>query len=109
MNKLIPVATVLLTTATLSWAGNPIPAYENYCASCHGNDGKGQTKAGRKAGAKDLTDKAHQASFTDEEAFKSIKEGMKATNGKEKMKPFGDKVTDEEIQTLIAYIRTFAQ
>lgn len=109
MNMFPSVAAVLLATATLSWAADPIPAYEKNCVSCHGKDGKGETKAGRKAGTKDLTDKAHQASFTDEEAFKGIKEGRKDKNGKENMKPMGDKLTDEEIHALVAYVRTFAK
>jgi cytochrome c553 len=79
------------------------------CSSCHGKDGKGQTKAGRMAEAKDLTDAKAQAAFTDEQAFKQIKEGLKDKNGKERMKPFADKLGDDEIKALVAHIRTFKQ
>ena len=34
------------------------------CASCHGKDGKGATKAGRMAGVKDFTDAAYQKGKT---------------------------------------------
>src|SRR5947207_10313599 len=79
--------------------------WEKHCASCHGKDGKGETKAGRKADVKNLTDATYQASFTDEQMFKQIKEGMKDKNGKEKMKAFGGTLSDEEIKALVAFVR----
>jgi len=80
--------------------------WTKHCASCHGKDGKGQTKAGRMAGAKDQTDPAYQATLNDEKSFKSLKEGLK-DGGKEKMKPFGGKLSDDEIKALIAHVRSF--
>ncbi len=75
------------------------------CASCHGKEGKGDTKAGKKANVKDLTDAKYQASFTDEQMFKQIKEGLKDKDGKEKMKAFGGSLSDEDIKALIAHVR----
>jgi mono/diheme cytochrome c family protein len=80
--------------------------WNKHCASCHGKDGKGQTKAGRLAGVKNQTDPKYQATLNDEKMFKSIKEGLKEGN-KEKMKPSADKLTDEEIKALVAYVRQF--
>jgi len=79
--------------------------WTKHCTSCHGKDGKGQTKAGRAADVKDLTDAKYQATFTDEQMFKQIKEGMKDAKGKEKMKPFADKLSDDEIKALVAFVR----
>ena len=79
--------------------------WEKHCASCHGKDGKGETKAGRKADVKNLTDATYQASFTDDQMFKQIKEGMKDKNGKEKMKAFGGTLSDDEIKALVAFVR----
>src|SRR5438477_4940441 len=79
--------------------------WEKHCASCHGKDGKGETKAGRKADVKNLTDATYQASFTDEQILKQIKEGMKDKNGKEKMKAFGGTLSDDEIKALVAFVR----
>jgi len=79
--------------------------WTKHCASCHGKDGKGDTKAGKKAEVKDLTDPKYQESFTDEQMFKQIKEGMKDKNGKEKMKAFGGLLSDEEIKALVACVR----
>src|SRR4051812_38391393 len=53
-------------------AADAVEAYSKNCASCHGKDGAGKTKAGKQVSVGDLTDAAHQKSFTDEEAFTSI-------------------------------------
>jgi mono/diheme cytochrome c family protein len=105
MKKITSIAACLaIGTASLG-AADVKENWEKQCASCHGKDGKGQTKAGRKADVKDLTDATYQASFTDEQMFKQIKEGMKDKNGKEKMKAFGGTLSDEEIKALVAFVR----
>lgn len=98
---LVAALSLAAWTATADTAEN----WTKNCASCHGKDGKGETKAGKKAQVKDLTDAKYQASFTDDAAFKSVKEGMKEGD-KEKMKPFAAKLSDDEIKALIAHVRT---
>lgn len=78
--------------------------WEEHCNSCHGKDGKGRTRAGRMNKVKDFTDLEYQKTFTNKKGFKAIKEGMEV-DGKEKMKPLGDKLKDEEIKALTAYVR----
>jgi mono/diheme cytochrome c family protein len=102
------IATVLFTAAASHAADAPATWAPN-CAACHGSDGAGHTKAGKMLGAKDLTDATFQKSFTDDQAFAAIKGGFKDPSGKEKMKPFSGKLTDDEIKALVAYIRTFAK
>jgi cytochrome c553 len=80
--------------------------YEKNCTKCHGADGKGETKMGQKVGVKDLTDAKYQSSFSDEQAFKTIKEGKKDKDDKVLMKPLAG-ATDDEIKALIAHSRTF--
>jgi mono/diheme cytochrome c family protein len=80
--------------------------WNSNCAACHGKDGKGLTMMGRKLGIKDLTDAKVQASFDDAQATKTIKEGV-TENGREKMKAFGDKFSDDEIKALVARVRSF--
>ena len=80
--------------------------WEKHCQKCHGADGKGQTKMGRQSGVKDYTDPKVQAKLKDENAIKIIKEGI-VEKDKKKMDPYKDKLTDEEIKALIAYIRGF--
>ncbi len=85
--------------------------WDALCASCHGKDGAGHTKAGKKLDVKDLTDAAYQKTFTDADAFKSLKEGLKAKDDPDttKMKPFAEKLSDDEIKALVAYVRTLAK
>ena len=101
---------ILLIASMLSlWTTRAVDVGENWqthCASCHGKDGKGETKAGKKANVKDLTDAKYQSTLKDESMFKAIKEGMKEGN-KEKMKPFGDKLSDEEIKALVDFTKKF--
>src|SRR6266571_4999782 len=78
--------------------------WERNCQKCHGADGKGQTKMGRQSGVKDYTDPKAQAELKEENAVKIIKEGI-VKKDKRKMDPYKDKLTDEEIKALIAYIR----
>lgn len=101
------VATVAITLAfTLPASAEVTELWAKHCASCHGKDGKGQTKMGLKAGVKDYTDAKVQDAFKDDEAFKAVKDGLKGKD-KELMKPFAEKLTDDEIKSLIAYVRAF--
>ncbi len=61
---------------------------------------------GKKLNTKDYRDPKVQAVFSDGEAERAIKEGVK-TNGKETMKAFGGKVSDTDVKALVAYIRSF--
>jgi mono/diheme cytochrome c family protein len=90
--------------ATSVRAGNAAANWTKDCMQCHGKTGAADTKMGQKLNAKNLTDPKVQASFTDADAAKAIKEGIKE-NGKTKMKAFGDKLSDEEINALVAYVR----
>ena len=103
---LVAIVCTAVLVAVSSSAADAKANYDKHCAKCHGPDGKGQTRMGKQAGAKDYTDPKVQAEFDDAKGFKSIKEGQKI-NGKEAMKPFGDKLTDDEIKALVAFMRTF--
>jgi len=92
----VPLA-VRAADAKTNWANN--------CAQCHGAGGKGDTKMGKMLNAMDLTDPKKQASFTDAQATTAIKDGIKQ-NGKTTMKAFGGKLTDDEVQALVKYVRT---
>ncbi len=87
-------------------AGDVTATWNMNCAACHGKDGKGQTMMGHKLAIKDLTDAKVQASFTDDQATKAIKEGV-TENGQTKMKAFADKLSDDDIKALVAHVRSF--
>ncbi len=76
--------------------------YKAHCELCHGEDGKGKTDLGEGLGARDFTEKKFQDSITDENILEQI------TNGTpEKMFPFKDKLTAEEMKALVPVIRAF--
>jgi len=102
--RVLLTAVVLLAAAACVRAGDVKESYEKACVKCHGADGKGDTKMGKKVEVKDLTDAKVQESFTDDKAFKAIKEGIK-DGEKTKMKP-AEGLSDEEIKALVAHVRT---
>ncbi len=106
LRVLLLITVGLLTGALSNRAADVTENWSKHCASCHGKDGKGQTKAGKMAETKDLTGAAYQDSFTDQQAQQQIKDGLKDKTGKERMKPFAGKLTDAEIQALVAHVRT---
>ena len=106
IKTLLIVASLLAAFAGASRAAEVKENWEKHCQKCHGADGKGQTKMGRQSGVKDYTDPKVQAKLKDENAIKIIKEGI-VEKDKKKMDPYKDKLTDEEIKALIAYIRGF--
>ena len=96
----------LLTAAGTLRAAEAKELWEKHCASCHGKDGRGDTKMGKKVGVRDYTDSKVQEALKDDAAIKAIKEGVK-DKGKEVMKPYADKLSDEEIKALLGYVRSF--
>ena len=97
---------LMAVTASAGLAADVKENWDKHCLKCHGADGKGNTKMGKQSGVKDYTDPKVQEELKDENAVKIIKEGI-VEKGKKKMDPYGDKLTDDEIKALIAYIRTF--
>jgi mono/diheme cytochrome c family protein len=107
MKKVLTVSIAVMVMA--AWSARAADAkalYEQDCAKCHGVDGKGETKMGKKLGAKDYTDANVQAELKDDAAFKVIKEGLKDKEGKSLMKP-AEGLSDPDIKGLVAYMRSF--
>jgi mono/diheme cytochrome c family protein len=74
--------------------------YAGQCASCHGKDGRAKTmKSKLRYHARNLTDSEWQKKVSDERIFNSI------MNGKGKMPAFGKKLSDQEIDLLVTYVR----
>jgi cytochrome c553 len=107
MKRILPLVIGLLAVPAISvCAADAKALYEKDCAKCHGADGKGETKMGKKLGAKDYTDAKVQAELKDDAAIKATKEGLKDKEGKVLMKP-AEGLSDQEIKDLVAYMRTF--
>jgi cytochrome c553 len=103
---LIAAAMTLSATAVYASDAKAKEVYDKECAKCHGADGKGDTKMGKKMGAKDYSNPKVQAEMKDDQAFKAIKEGLKDKDGKVLMKPT-EGLSDDEIKALVKYMRTF--
>lgn len=103
----IVAAAAGLSLFTVLGAGNTNEAgaadtatiYNRQCVSCHGRDGRGRTRKGRQTKARDMTDASWQDDISDERLFNSI------SNGRGKMPAFRKKISENDIDALVAYIR----
>ena len=91
--------------ALAAYAADAAANWSEHCAKCHGEDGKGQTKMGRKLDIADLSTAEKQAKFTDADALKAMKDGIKDKNGKVAMKPT-EGISEDEMKALVAHVRT---
>lgn len=74
-------------------------SYAKYCASCHGKDGRAKTFKAKLNHARNLADPEWQGRVSDERIFNSV------MNGKGKMPAYGKKLSEQEIDALVAYVR----
>ena len=111
---IVPVLTALLGVPALAGAvedkakSPPPPAgvavathrlYVKKCTSCHGYDGKGDTKRGIRTKANDWTKPGFLAGFTDDKLIELTAKGIK------KMPGYEDKLSADEIRALVEYMR----
>lgn len=76
--------------------------FDSKCAKCHGKDGRATSLHAKHEHARDLTKAEWQNDITDERIYNSI------SNGKGKNMPgFKNKLTDEQIDALVNYVRHF--
>lgn len=72
------------------------------CQGCHGGDGKAKTKMGEKEKIPDFSNAGWQKRHSDEKIRDAIANGSKENA---KMKAFKDKLSAEQIDGLVKYIR----
>ena len=110
---LIAAAFLLLLAprAGLAQDANAQKAWKTRCASCHGEDGKGQATQGKKMGVEDMTTAAWQKEFTDAKIKTAIQDGLKREkNGKkQQMSAYKEKLKPEEIDGLVKVVRGLAK
>ncbi len=99
----------LLALAPAAWAAGPAPdaaasapLYNQKCAVCHGADGAGHTILGRRYHADLLAKKVQKKSNA--ELARIIAKGKPPH-----MAAFGDQLSKEQIEGLVAYIRHLAK
>jgi mono/diheme cytochrome c family protein len=106
MRALLTVAVLL--AAAPAFAGDGLDLFKKKCAGCHGEDGAGKTKMADKirAGGGDFPDFT-DAKFHEHMDAKAIKDVI--TNGVKdtKMAAFKEKLTPEEIDSLVKVVQAF--
>ena len=98
-----------LGTASAEVDKKTVRTFKAKCASCHGEDGKGETEQGKKMGVRDMTAAPFWKDVTDAKMKDSIANGIKQTkDGKvQEMEPYKDKLKPEDIDALVGYVKTF--
>lgn len=99
-------ATLLMSLSFGAFAhADTIPEiWKAKCKNCHGEDGRADTKTGKKEKVADMTTPGWQSEWTNDKMKVVILEGSKDNK---KMKPFKEKLTAEEVEGLVALIRGF--
>lgn len=108
---LLSLGIVLLGTAFIAHAADPAEGkkvYVQYCATCHGESGKGDGPASAALNPKprNHTDKEYMSKLSDEDMMKVIKEGGASVGKSPIMPPWGPTLKDDQVKDVIAYIRT---
>lgn len=82
--------------------------YRTYCYQCHGmkGDGSGVNVRDMAVKPRDHTDSVGMSKLTDERIFNAIKGGGASVGKSALMPAWGGVFTDEEIRSLVAFLRT---
>ena len=82
-----------------AYAKSATQLYSKNCASCHGRDGRSKTFKAKLNHARNISEPEWQERVSDERIFNSI------MNGKGKMPAYGKKLSEQEIDALVTYVR----
>lgn len=91
-----------LSIASAAYADDAADVWKAKCKGCHGEDGKAKTKVGEKEKIEDFTSPKWQDSMADADIKRVIADGSDSNS---KMKPFKEKLSEQEIDALVKYIR----
>jgi len=110
---------VLITALCFSAAAVVAPAlaadadageakFKQLCATCHGPSGQGDgpASAGLNPKPRDMSDSEWQASVDDERLRNVIENGGAAVGLSPTMTAFGHALSDEDLDNIVAYIRS---
>lgn len=86
-------------------------AYANFCASCHGAEGKGDGVAGVNLDPKptDHTDGGYMNPLSDDHLFKVVSEGGPAVGKSAQMAAWGAALGEDKTWDVVAYMRSIAE
>ena len=108
---IVALSAVVFSTSLIAQAADAEQGkklYGQFCASCHGQSGKGDGAAAAALNPKprDHTDKEYMSKMSDDDMLKVIKNGGASIGKSTLMPPWGASLKDEQIQDITAYIRT---
>jgi mono/diheme cytochrome c family protein len=106
--------TIMVSTAIVAHAADVEQGkklYMQFCATCHGQSGKGDGPAAAALNPKprDHTDKEYMSKLSDEDLFKVIQNGGASVGKSPLMPAWGASIKPDEIREIIAYVRTLSQ
>jgi cytochrome c6 len=103
MRKILQISMVVLAVtfvmSAVSVADSGADLFKSKCAACHGATGAGDTAMGKNLKLRDL-------GAADVQAMSDSDLNGVITNGKGKMPKYDGKLTKEQIDDLVKYIRT---
>ena len=102
LKRFAAVALFASSLSTAALADDAAEVWKAKCKGCHGDDGKAKTKVGEKEKISDFTSVKWQEQFADADIRRVIADGSDSNS---KMKPFKEKLTAQEIDALVKYIR----
>jgi mono/diheme cytochrome c family protein len=117
MQKLLPFATALLV---FSFSSSPLRAadadtkqlFNFYCAQCHGTGGKGDgpnVTDDFPVNPRNFTKKDEMNKLTDADIKNVILKGGPVASKSPMMPPWGKTLSDEEVDSLVLYVRELCQ
>ena len=95
-----------LVTLSLAFAQEDSPGknvYDSKCLMCHGDDAKGDTKAGKMMKTPDLTTESWKQGTSVPELVKTLREGLG------KMPKYEGKLSEEELKAVAEYTRKLSK
>jgi mono/diheme cytochrome c family protein len=103
LKSLVGLVGLLGLAAIAARAADGLELFVTHCAPCHGADGKARTPAGKKLGAKDLS----ESKLANADIEKQILAGTKDPKGNERMPSFKAKLAPDEVAAIVAFVKTF--
>lgn len=85
--------------------------YENRCANCHGPRGEGNGPLADDLVVKprDLTRKAYMRKLSRAHLYRVVHDGGESVGLSSAMPAWGDKLSEEELADVLAYVRIFSE
>ena len=85
-------------------------AWKAKCSACHGEDGKGQTDAGKKVGVSDMSQAAWQKKTTDEQMKTAITKGIKEKrDGRDVEMAAFPELKAADVDALVKLVRSYSK